>query len=123
VNHPEALAKKAASFGRWATQAGRSNTPIEKLLQAALDAERIPYMLGNHIGRYLPDVTLLDAPILLEADGYFHRIPRVIERDGKRDAELAQAGYQVLRFSGFDLRRDMPNCIARIREALQSRRP
>jgi very-short-patch-repair endonuclease len=120
VNRPEALAKKAAAFGRWATQAGRSNTPIEKLLQAALTLEEIPFVPNKRLGRYFPDIRLTEAPLLIEADGWLHQLPANRAHDERRDAELQAMGFRTLRFTGHELRTNMASCMARIREELQS---
>ena len=36
------------------------------------------------------------------------------EKDGKRDADLAEAGYKVFRFTGTRINRDAVGCIAKV---------
>jgi len=97
----------------------QSNTPIEVRLQNALTQAGIGWLSQQRkLNRYIVDLELTDAPIILEADGTLHLLPRGIERDRKRDAALRDAGYTVLHFTGKQIYHDINGCVERVREAL-----
>ena len=80
--------------------------PVDSVLEPAMRR-----LLGRHglppaefhavIGGYEVDFRIVDSPIVLECDGWStHGLDREkFERDRTRDAELAAAGYVVLRFT------------------------
>lgn len=91
------------------------SSPLEKLLQAALMKEGIGFTAGAFVGgRYFADALLNQAPIILEADGNWHKVHK--ERDAKRDAALTTAGYRVFRFTGEQLNRGADECVRHVME-------
>ena len=90
-------------------------SPLEKLLQAALMKVGIGFTAGAFVGgRYFADALLNQAPVILEADGNWHKVHK--ERDAKRDAALVAAGYRVFRFTGEQLNRGADECVGRVME-------
>lgn len=54
---------------------------------------------------------------MLETDGgQFHRTPRQIERDRRKEADLVRAGYRVLRATWLQVERE-PDTVALMVEA------
>ena len=85
-------------------------SPLEKLLQSALMKVGIGFTAGAFVGgRYFADILLNQAPIILEADGNWHKVHA--ERDAKRDAHLTACGYRVIRFTGAQINRGADQCV------------
>jgi very-short-patch-repair endonuclease len=89
------------------------NSPLEKLLQSALRQVGIGFTTQAHIaGRFFADVLINQAPVVIEADGHWHKLQQ--ERDAKRDAAMAAAGYRVFRFTGAQLNRGADECVQQV---------
>jgi very-short-patch-repair endonuclease len=100
-------------------QGQQANTPIEIRLQEALTQADIRWLSSQRkLHRFVVDLELVDAPIIVEADGALHRLPRGIERDKRRDAALQDAGYVVLHFTGKQIYHEIDACVGAIRDAL-----
>lgn len=81
----------------------------ELIVRRILDSLGVTYETGIKVGPYHPDIILrrpegnthigtFNKPgIILEIDGYWHKIPAGITRDKKRDAYLLVQGYRTLR--------------------------
>lgn len=88
-----------------------ANSPLEKLLQAALLKTGISFSTQRVLlGRYCVDILVDQAPVIIEADGAHHHLRK--EQDAERDAALAEAGYRVFRFTGTRINRDAMACVA-----------
>lgn len=97
---------------------GRSNksSPLESMLQAALKKAGLGFTTQAFVcERYWADFLLHQAPVILEADGNWHKVRQ--DEDAKRDAILTEAGYRVFRFDGGRLNRDAMACVAEVMEA------
>src|SRR6185312_12417715 len=77
-----------------------ANTPIERRLHDALMEVGIGFSTQRRVvGRYVVDILVNQAPVVIEADGVLHRIhPEAQARDAIRDAAHEAAGYRVFRF-------------------------
>lgn len=116
---------------------GRGNRTTEKRLRFALVRAKVRgWTLGSNLpGR--PDFFFPDACVVVFVDGCFwHGCPKCghvpktnadfwaakIQRNRDRDRatseQLAQDGYQVLRFWEHELREDLAACVERIRKTL-----
>ena len=90
-----------------------ANSPLEKLLQAALLKSGISFSTQRVLlGRYCVDILIDQAPVIIEADGAFHNLHK--KQDAERDAALTDAGYRVFRFTGTPINRDAMGCIAEV---------
>lgn len=69
------------------------------------------------LGRYVVDIELLQAPVIIEADGLTHQLERRKALDAVRDAALADAGYKVFRFNGTQINADPDACIRLVVDA------
>lgn len=92
-----------------------TNTAIEQRLQGALIAAGIGFTAQSLLlSRYLVDVEVSQARIVIEADGSQHQLRDRKAADAARDAELRAAGYRVFRFTGSQINRDAAECVRRI---------
>lgn len=91
------------------------NTPIERRLHEALMKVGIGFVTQSLLlGRYLVDIELRQARIILEADGSQHALRPQMAKDAARDADLTAAGYRVYRFTGSEINRDAADCVNRV---------
>ena len=99
-------------------ESGTVNTPIERRMQDALMVARIGFRTQRLLlGRYLVDILINQAPIVIEADGMIHTHPRNKAKDALRDAALREAGYRVFRFTGSEINTDATACVQRLIDA------
>ena len=69
------------------------------------------------IGNYIADFACLDAKLVIEVDGGQHLEQR--DYDARRDAELVERGYQVLRFWDNDVLLNIESVLVVILQALE----
>ncbi|MHA1252230.1 MAG: endonuclease domain-containing protein [Candidatus Helarchaeota archaeon] len=94
-----------------------SDSPIEDIfLQAAED--KIPGLVQQkQIGRYRVDFAIPDAKVIIECDGdYWHDS----DKDYIRDEYLFEKGWEVIRFSGTEIYRDVKSCVEKVISHLKS---
>jgi very-short-patch-repair endonuclease len=92
-----------------------TNTPIEQRLQGALKCAGIGFTTQSLLlERYLVDIELRQAAVVIEADGAQHTLKIQRAKDAERDAALAQAGYRVFRFTGSEINSDADECVQRV---------
>jgi very-short-patch-repair endonuclease len=96
-----------------------ANTPIERRLHDALKVAGIGFTTQRRVAeRYVADIVLHQAPVVIEADGARHRSGEAaIKRDEVRDAAHAVAGYRVFRFSGSQINADAMACVRQVIDA------
>ena len=83
--------------------------------RAALPSPEVNVRLGGHVVDFL----WRDAGLIVETDGYrYHRGRASFEHDRTRDATLAAAGYEVLRFTWRQIASDPDGVIAAVRARL-----
>ena len=119
-NTPQAkAAHRAALLKRFDTLRGSSaNSPLEKLLHGALKRAGLSFTTQRRkLNRYVIDIELIQAPVIIEADGLIHRLERRKAQDVIRDAALTGAGYRVFRFTGTEINAGPDACIRRVIEA------
>ena len=93
-----------------------ANTPIERRLHDALMEAGIGFSTQRRVvGRYVVDILINQAQVVIEADGVLHRIhPEAQERDAVRDAAHEAAGYRVFRFTGSEINTDAMRCVQQV---------
>lgn len=96
-----------------------AGTPIECRLHDALMAAGIGFATQKRlVGRYVVDISIRQAPVVIEADGARHRAgAQAQERDEVRDAAHEAAGYRVFRFSGSEINTDAVKCVRVVTDA------
>jgi very-short-patch-repair endonuclease len=108
-----ALLEERARGMRWAP------TPSEQLLWARLRGRRLGVVFRRQVplgGRFIADFLAPAERLVLEVDGAYHA--ERVRADARRDAELARAGYRVLRFEAVLVMREIETVLTRIRAAL-----
>jgi len=92
-----------------------TDTPIERRLCDALMAAGIGFTTQSLLlDRYLVDIELHQAPIVLEADGAQHTLRDQRIKDAERDTALTAAGYRVFRFTGSKINHDAAVCVREV---------
>lgn len=96
-----------------------ANTPIECRLQEALMEAGIGFTTQKRlVGRYVVDVSIHQAPVVIEADGAMHHSgTKAQARDAVRDAAHEAAGYRVFRFTGSRINTDAAECVREVVDA------
>ena len=82
-------------------RSGPTRSELERVLRRLLRAGGLPEPVFNaELGRFHPDAMWRTQRVAIETDGWqAHHTRRAFERDRARDAELAAAGWVVLRFT------------------------
>jgi very-short-patch-repair endonuclease len=120
VNTPEFKeAHRRSLITRYDTLRGSAtDSPLEALLHGALKRAGLSFTTQRgKLGRYVVDIELHQAPVIIEADGFSHRLDRRKARDADRDADLIEAGYRIHRFTGTEINADPDACIRTVIEA------
>ncbi|NSW84479.1 MAG: AAA family ATPase [Syntrophothermus sp.] len=102
-------------------EAGGFRSPLERRLFEALVAAGINVQTGVEAGGYQLDLAVVDGERRLdvECDGAaFHRDLRA---DFLRDERLRRAGWEVVRFSGREIQRNLDECVRKVKELLAAR--
>jgi very-short-patch-repair endonuclease len=95
-----------------------TNTAIERRMHDALMNAGIGFTTQSLLlDRYLVDIEVHQAPIVIEADGSQHALRIQQAKDTARDAALVTAGYQVFRFTGSEINTDAAACVQRVIDA------
>lgn len=119
-NTPTAkAAHRAALLKRFDQLRGSSaGSPLEKLLHGALRRAGLSFTTQQRkLDQYVVDIELLQAPVIIEADGLRHRLEHAKTSDAERDADLAAAGYRVFRFSGTQINASPDDCVQAVVDA------
>lgn len=99
-------------------EAGGFRSPLERRLYEALRAAGIEVEVGIEAEGYRLDLSIRRGTrrIDIECDGAaFHRDQRA---HAIRDERLRRAGWEVVRFSGRDIQRDLAGCVQRVMDLL-----
>ena len=103
-----------------ARQLRHAMTPAERVLWAAVRGGK----LGLHIRRqqlidgFCADFYCHQAALVIELDGSIHEQQR--EADAEREAVFRGRGLRILRFTNDEVRDHLPDCLRRIREAVNA---
>ncbi len=95
----------------------------ERLFLEVLRAGRLRMPEVNcRIGRFVVDFVWRAERVAVEIDGFrFHRGRRAFESDRRRDAELAAAGWIVLRFTWRQVTQERESVLVRVAQVLAAR--
>lgn len=101
-----------------------AESPLEMLLMAACIIHGLKDRMQCQvdIGPYRADF-VFDGWLVVEADGWeFHYLnEHQIQANQRRDRRLVREGYAVARFPGFDVWRELDDCVAEIEAMLEAR--
>jgi len=98
-------------------------TDIENILAKQLNLEKIKFQRNvpivlKHFTTY-PDLYIEKSKLCIYADGeYWHNYPNLNQRDIQVNVELTKVGYTVLRFWGKEIKKELSNCITKIKEKI-----
>lgn len=77
-------------------------------------------MLGYHflrqriIGNYIADFYCKELNLVIELDGLTHTWEETVAKDARKEADLANLGYTILRFSDEQIMNDLNNVVSSI---------
>jgi very-short-patch-repair endonuclease len=94
-------------------------SPIERRLYDSLTFNGFDVHTQVKCGPYRIDLALYlaDKMIAIECDGKeFHSTPAQKRHDRKKDAHLRKNGWEVVRFTGRQINRNLPSTVAKIKE-------
>jgi very-short-patch-repair endonuclease len=105
------------------TASAAPHTELERRFLALCRRHRLPEPEVNvPVGAYLPDFLWRDARLIAETDGYaFHSGRANFEHDRRRAAALAAAGYELLRFTWWQVTAEPDEVAAALRVRLGAR--
>jgi hypothetical protein len=114
-----------ASLGRYGEDPPETRSALEHRFVGFCRRAGLPTPAVNvQIAGLEVDCVWPDRRLVVELDGYaFHRGRDAFERDRQRDANLALAGYTVLRLTDRRLRDEPQTVAGEIRSLLAARRP
>ncbi len=75
------------------------------------------------LGSYVVDFVCFETKVVVELDGSGHATKKGRAADAIRDAALAEADFQVLRFWNSEVTKDLPVVLETIYQACQARSP
>lgn len=95
------------------------DTSIEVKMQQVLKENSIKFKKHEPLlNKYQVDI-LIEPNLIIECDGnYWHNYPDGLDADRKRDANLKNAGYQVVRFWESDINNNLNACFDKIQKCL-----
>lgn len=102
----------------------RFASPLEAAFWDAWHARHGATLACQHrVGRWRCDFAHPATRVAVECDGAsWHRDPESRAYDAARDAELRALGWEVVRLTGEEIRRDVAGCAARVGAAIAARR-
>ena len=91
----------------------QKDTSIEIMMQKELTRRGIMFEKNIPIEKICqPDIVLRDKKTIIQCDGdYWHSLEKNIKRDKKQDASLKKLGWNVFRYSGTEIRKDVAKCV------------
>lgn len=106
---------KALSLNR---ESPAFSTAIERRMHDALMKTGVGFSTQSLLlDRFLVDIEIHQASIVIEADGATHTLPLQKAKDAERDKALTAAGYRVFRFTGSEINTDAAACVQRVIDA------
>jgi very-short-patch-repair endonuclease len=114
TDNPEWRAKNADHLRNTrGTRRPSVNPPSEMKLHEALKRARLSFETqASLLNRYCADALLHQAPIVIEVDGWSHKLRA--DSDRQRDAAVTAAGYRVFRFTNEQVSADADGCVRQV---------
>ena len=106
----------------FATEMRNQPTPIEAVLWQKLRSSQLDCLKFRRqtvIGQYIADFFCPSIGLIVEVDGNTHDS----SRDARRDAALANLGFQVLRFTNHDIGANLDGVLTTILSVARTRPP
>lgn len=99
----------------------RNQTPQEIILWSRLRNRKVKdlkFRRQHLIGKYIVDFVCLERKLIVELDGWQHKIETHKEYDKERTEFLIEEGFEVLRFWNNEINNNLDGVILRIEELL-----
>lgn len=105
--------------GSWLAGHCHSPTSIEIAIREVLQELGYLFKEQYRIGQWRVDFALPLHWLAIECDGvYWHSLPHNKERDERKNIDLINAGWEVLRLPGNEIRENLQFCIEKIEQAI-----
>jgi very-short-patch-repair endonuclease len=112
VDNPEFLKRVAKACAKHPNES-------EKVLIKILGGLRVSYKFQPQLLGFIPDF-IVKKKLVVECDGkYWHSLPEVVERDGRKRRKFLKAGYRLLRLDSAEVRKNPILAKAKILRALE----
>ncbi|AZI44678.1 DUF559 domain-containing protein (plasmid) [Deinococcus psychrotolerans] len=100
----------------------RDLTPEERVLWTHLRSKQlgVTFRRQEPMGRYVADFVCYECDLIVEVDGSQHFNS---EQDKTRDADMAEHGFETLRFWNNEVRENMNGVLERIQQSIKAKRP
>ena len=89
-------------------------TVAERLLWKALRVKEMNFRRQVPIGRFIVDFAHHESKLLIEIDGYYHRMEDGAEKDAVRTAWLTSEGFRIVRFDESEVRDRLEDVVEQI---------
>ena len=70
-----------------------------------------PFLRQRPVENYIADFFRKELKLIVEVDGLSHHFEEVVKADQKREMELIDLGYNILRFNDDEVMNDLPNVL------------
>ena len=105
--------------GAWVALQRPRTSQIETRLLAAMKQQGLTPETQFVVGHFIADFAFPNDRLLVEADGdYWHFTEKGLEKEKRRDAYLAERGWQVLHFTESEIMDDTDACVGEITRLL-----
>lgn len=110
------MKKKRQPLTQNARALRQRSTEAERRLWRALRARRLEYKFRRQVPLrgYIVDFLCIKQRVVIELDGSQHATPEGRAADAERDANLAEAGFRMLRFWNHEIFEELPVVLERI---------
>ncbi len=93
---------------------------VEELFKQALIKNNISGWTARYqIGIYEYDIAFVDIKVDVEIDGKSHELDVVKQKDQKRDNWSKSNGWEVLRFTASEVKKDIDKCLLKLSDTLK----
>lgn len=94
-------------------------SPIEEQFWEIAQHE-IPGLIPQyHISRYRVDFALPDKHVIIELDGHeYHKTKKQRTADARRERNLQELGWRVIRFTGTEVYQDAQDCVEQVKRLI-----
>jgi very-short-patch-repair endonuclease len=90
---------------------GKTDSDSEKTMEQALWNASIEFQKQVQFATYTVDFMIPRAHLIVECDGWRHKLPDVKWKDKRRDAYLEEFGWQTIRFNAREIRENVARCV------------
>jgi very-short-patch-repair endonuclease len=97
----------------------KSVSKIEKRFGKDLSKLGYKFEKQAKIGQFVPDFYFRDKKLIIEFDGdYWHSLPRIIEKDKRKNKYYKENGYKLIRVKEYDYCNDKENLMNKLKKQI-----